>query len=91
LGLEDFAMKSLAARVLPTGDKAVDAELAKLKGTWKAVSYEDNGRKLVGDAIKDMPSITFDGRKFEWSDGAKGTIQAIDLSGHPRITSSFSV
>jgi uncharacterized protein (TIGR03067 family) len=65
-------------------DKAVDQELAKLKGTWKVVSYEDDGKKLDDDAIKDMPSLTFDGRKFTWSDGGKGMIIGIDPSKKPK-------
>jgi hypothetical protein len=88
--MRSFAMKSIATLLLlaplaclvpllqATDDKAVDGELAKLKGTWKVVSYEDDGRKLDEDTIKDIPTLTFDGRKFTWSDGQKGMIVAID-------------
>jgi uncharacterized protein (TIGR03067 family) len=89
-------MKAVAALVLLTplaclvsvlhaaDDKAVDAELARLKGTWKVVSYEDDGYKLNEDTLKELPSLTFDGRKFTWSDGGKGSIEAIDLTKKPK-------
>jgi uncharacterized protein (TIGR03067 family) len=65
-------------------DKAVDQELAKFKGTWKVVSYEEDGEKTDEDGIKAMPTLTFDGRNYTWSDGEKGKIKAIDPTKKPK-------
>jgi uncharacterized protein (TIGR03067 family) len=65
-------------------DKAVDQELAKLKGTWKIVSYEKDGDKADADTLGALPTVTFDGRKYTWSDGESGTIGAIDPGKKPK-------
>jgi uncharacterized protein (TIGR03067 family) len=65
-------------------DKAADQELAKLKGTWKIVSYEKDGVQADANALDALPTLTFDGRKYTWSDGEEGSIEAIDPTKKPK-------
>src|SRR5262249_15948789 len=90
-------MKTLAALFLfasfsslvPLPD-AVDAnpveeDLAKLKGTWKVVSYEKDGLEDAdADSLAAFPTITFDGRQYTWANGVGGKIEAIDPTKKPK-------
>jgi uncharacterized protein (TIGR03067 family) len=89
--MQSFAVILLLASVsylAPLPDaadgNAVDQELAKLKGTWKIVSYERNGVQADADTLDAMSTVTFDGRTYTWSDGGKGTIEAIDPTKKPK-------
>lgn len=64
----------------------VDAEIAKLQGTWQIISYVENGVELTPEQLKKLPLVTFKGRDYTWSvGGTPGTITRIDPTAKPKV------
>ena len=57
-----FTASALAA------DKAVDGEIAKWQGTWKAVSMEHDGKLTPPEKLKPI-KLTVDGAKYHFQNG----------------------
>jgi uncharacterized protein (TIGR03067 family) len=70
----------------PVRGEAEQKELAKFQGTWKVLSYEEDGKKRPADEIKNSRLI-FQGAAFAVRNGdrieERGT-QKLDLSQEPR-------
>jgi uncharacterized protein (TIGR03067 family) len=65
--------------------KAVKEELARLQGTWKIVSYTKDGVELSAEDLKELPTVTFKGPDYRWSEGPRnGTIARIDPTQKPK-------
>jgi uncharacterized protein (TIGR03067 family) len=78
----------------PAADDAVAADLDKLQGTWKLVSYERNGKPLPSEQVKDRIVVIAD---QQWTDRTgdaihgQGTI-TLDVKTTPRsIDTTFTV
>jgi uncharacterized protein (TIGR03067 family) len=66
-------------------DKAVDREIAKWQGTWKAVSMEHDGKLTPPDKLKPI-KLTVDGAKYHFQNGdfnERGTYK-FDPAGEPK-------
>ncbi len=68
---------------------AAKADLSKLEGTWKVVSYQKDGVERDADDLAAMGAVTFKGRNYTWNDEetSSGTIDDLDPTQSPnRIT-----
>jgi uncharacterized protein (TIGR03067 family) len=70
--------------VKETKEELTKKELAKLEGTWKFVSYVNNGEEASGDAVSELATVTFKGTKFSFSTGETGEITSIDPTTSPK-------
>jgi uncharacterized protein (TIGR03067 family) len=59
----------LAAAMLPLAHVTLaadaDSELSKLEGTWKAVSYTQNGKEMKGKEVTEL-KLTIKGNEYTW-------------------------
>jgi uncharacterized protein (TIGR03067 family) len=67
-----------------TTSDLVKAELAKLEGTWKAVSCRRDGKEWPAEKVAQKSSLTFKGSSYCFSSGAKGRITMIDPTATPK-------
>jgi uncharacterized protein (TIGR03067 family) len=68
----------------PTKEDLVQAELAKLEGTWKAVSCQIDGEEAPAEAIASMSTVKVKGSEYSFSSGQKGKITMIDPTTSPK-------
>ena len=86
-----FGPMTLCGAPTPKDTKAdaVKADLSKLEGTWRVISYQKDGVERDSDDIAAMDTVTFKARDYTWGDDEtpSGSIDDIDPTQTPkRIT-----
>lgn len=65
---------------------AVKADLEKLEGMWRVVSYQKNGVERDAELLELMGTVTFKGRDYTWGENEtpSGTIDDLDPTATPK-------
>ena len=86
-----FVPVSLTGAPAPKAAKeeAIKADVAKLQGRWRVVSFQKDGEERSADSLQLMDELTFKDRDYYWGDRdtPSGAIDDIDPTEKPkRIT-----
>lgn len=67
-GILAAALATICAVSAHAADKAVDAEIAKWQGTWKAVSIEHDGKQTPPEKLQPI-KLTVEGANYHFENG----------------------